>query len=773
MKHKELSIFFDSVASKILIYAMGILPVFFLPFFGLSIQTIKIYFFSIVLLLVFLFWFLARIYERKVSIPRSNILLVFFGLNVWFIIASIFSRSFHLSFFGRGFEFGTGVTFFGLFLLLFFSLTYVIKIENIKKFLSLFFLSASVVFLWQFITLFLSPGSLFLGIPLGTFTTLFGSWNDFGVFSGFIVLLISVFVIKLPLRKSQKIFCYSMFGTALLFVVLFNNPIFSFGILFLSLLVFTFEMSKIISLSKKTPIEKFPLLPTITILILLFTFSFPTVINSFRTVTHTNATEVVPTTAFTSHIFKETFKDKPFFGSGLNNFQNSWMQYRPEVVNKTKFSDVAFTTGSSTVSTLYVTAGLFGGLLMSVFLILCLIFCKKVYFRVNKEETDSLLLRLLVFSAFFFIVFSFVMNLGFVLWACMIFSIGSLFNLHKNTASKEPFVFKLDVPNKKVSTFLISLCVLFCLIIVLSLFFVFKKTIALGFAEHGNRMLSVDLLKAEESFKKALLFDGNDLYYRNLLKLYSDRIERLITSPPDATKETIKNTYEKLFDEAVVNGEKAYAMDPYSLDTLLLLARLYQMTIPLGREDAYTKSMEYFKQIDTLFPKNQTVLLSMAKTEFLFNNTSQATQYIQEALAIRNDNPDAYVLGARILYQAKNVAGAKEYLNQGLSVMPNNAMFLFNYGLIEFTDKKYELALPYFEQSLIYDPDSVPTRYYFGVTYFKLDKKDKALEQFKILASSYPENKTIKILIANVENNRDILTGINQAVLDPITDSLK
>lgn len=773
MKHTELSIFFDSLASKILIYAVGVLPMFFLPFFGSSVQSVKAYILSIAVVLVFIFWLLGRIYDKKLTIPRSRTLLVFFILSIWTLIASFFSRSFSLSFFGRGFEFGTAVTFWLSLLILFFSIVYITTSEKIKKVFSLFLISTAIVLLWQCTTLFFSPGVSFLGIPFGVFTTLYGSWGDFVILSGIAVLLSSIFLTKLPLKKPQKIFCYSVFALALLFLVLGGNYFLSIIVLLASLVIFIFEMNINIFISKKDSIQKFPLVSAITVVVLLFSLSFPLIITSIRNSTHTHTLEVTPTTSFTFHVFKETFKNNPLFGVGPNNFDKAWMQYRPLTVDTTKFSDVAFVSGFSTVSTFFVTYGLIGGILIFLFFVFCLLSCRKIYFYLKKQQVDFWFFKTLIFFICFLIFLSLTINVGFVTWIYLIVFIGSLIGIHKDILLKESFVFKLDSFNKKVAKVFLSLIVLFCLLLVSFVFFITKKTIALGFAEYSNRMMKVDLLKAEKGLNRALFFDKNDLYYKNLLKLYSDRIEGLITNPPDATKETIKNTYEKLFNDAILSGERAYEIDSQSLDTLLLFARLYQMAIPLGREDAYTKSIEYFKQIDILFPKNQTILLSMAKTEFLFNNTSQAAQYVEDALRIRNDNPDAYILGARILYQAKNTEGAKEYLNRGLLVMPTNATLLFNYGLIEFTDKEYEKALPYFEQSLLSNPDSTPTRYYFGVTYFRLDKKDRALEQFKILQTQYPENKTIKILLSNIENNKDVLTGINQAVLDPITDSLK
>src|ERR1035437_7354131 len=109
---------FDRVSFWSLFLVITLLPIFFLPFTNIPIETSKGLFLIIGLTISIIFWAVARFFDGKINLPRSGVLLAGFGVTLVFFLSSIFSGSSQASLFGTMFDVGTFWFIFACFILM-------------------------------------------------------------------------------------------------------------------------------------------------------------------------------------------------------------------------------------------------------------------------------------------------------------------------------------------------------------------------------------------------------------------------------------------------------------------------------------------------------------------------------------------------------------------------------------------------------------------------------------------------------------------------------
>src|ERR1035437_6792293 len=95
-----------------------LLPVFFLPFTKIPIETSKGLLLVVGLVFCIIFWTMARFSDGKIVFPKSWLLLSGFGLVIVFFLSAAFSSAPQASFFGMMFDIGTFYFIFAAFLLM-------------------------------------------------------------------------------------------------------------------------------------------------------------------------------------------------------------------------------------------------------------------------------------------------------------------------------------------------------------------------------------------------------------------------------------------------------------------------------------------------------------------------------------------------------------------------------------------------------------------------------------------------------------------------------
>src|SRR3989344_7817487 len=182
----------DRISFWSLFTVIVLLPIFFLPFTKIPIETSKGLLLVVGLVVSIIFWVAARFSDGKVVLPKSLLLLSAFGILLVFFISALFSTTVKMSLFGTMFDIGTFYFILGAFLLMLVSSVILKDIKNAKVVLFGLVLSTIFLFLFQTFHIFF-PDFPSLGVLGGAADNLLGSWNAFGLFIGFFAVM-SLFI---------------------------------------------------------------------------------------------------------------------------------------------------------------------------------------------------------------------------------------------------------------------------------------------------------------------------------------------------------------------------------------------------------------------------------------------------------------------------------------------------------------------------------------------------------------------------------------------------
>ncbi|MEK7104889.1 MAG: hypothetical protein AAB868_02515, partial [Patescibacteria group bacterium] len=158
-----LSNILDRISFWSLFLVIVLLPVFFLPFTQIPIETSKGLLLVVGLVVSIIFWIAARFSDGKISLPKSWLLLSGFGILLVFLLSAFFSSALEVSLFGIMLDVGTFYFMLGAFLLMLVSSIVLKDIKNAKTVFWGVILSSFVLFIFQALRLFL-PDLLSLGV---------------------------------------------------------------------------------------------------------------------------------------------------------------------------------------------------------------------------------------------------------------------------------------------------------------------------------------------------------------------------------------------------------------------------------------------------------------------------------------------------------------------------------------------------------------------------------------------------------------------------------
>src|SRR3989344_6165034 len=144
-----LSNILDRISFWSLFVVIVLLPVFFLPFTQIPIQTSKGLLLVMGLAISIIFWIAARFSDGKISIPKSWLLFSAFGVSLAFFVSALFSSSLSLSLFGIMLDVGTFYFMLAAFLLMLFSSIILKDIKNARTVFWGLIVSSTVLFIFQ------------------------------------------------------------------------------------------------------------------------------------------------------------------------------------------------------------------------------------------------------------------------------------------------------------------------------------------------------------------------------------------------------------------------------------------------------------------------------------------------------------------------------------------------------------------------------------------------------------------------------------------------
>ncbi len=580
MESKKIN-FFNKLSFITLLFTIVVSVFFFIPFSPVTIEASKGFLLSVGATLSLFFWFIARLGEGKFVIPKDKLILFAGAIPLVFLLSSFFSSSLRLSLFGSGFEVGTFGSMLIMYIVFFLSACYFQSDRKNYYLIWSLFLSGAIVLLYQSLDLFINFNQRFPELVQGlTSGNLVGSWNNFALMVGAIVLLSIISLELAGFKKIFKFIPYLLLALGLFFLIIVNMQLVWVLVGVFSLVVFVYSLSIQHSASstaeKAKPIRKFPFVSLLVVFIAFISLVGNSLfVDLISNKIVFNNPDIRPSFATTAQLALRSFKHNPAFGTGPNTFALDWSLWQPKELAQTVFWGIDFSSGYSLLSTFAVTVGLFGLVALLWFLVLYAVrSVQSIKMALQRNASNYFIITTLVLSLYSWIsVILYNPNIVMLMLAFM--TSGMLIGIlaYKQAIKRKEYSFLEDPRNSFFS--ILGLVVLMVASISLTYIYVEKFTSLIYYSRGIEVEENLEsLARSETMLLRAINLDRNDVYYRALSQVYLAQMGVLIQDS-SISESTLKTSLEQLISNLVTAASGAIDQNPKYYQNYMNLGNIY------------------------------------------------------------------------------------------------------------------------------------------------------------------------------------------------------
>lgn len=755
--------FFNKLSFIILLATLFMCLFFFIPYSSVTLEASKGFLLSIGATLSLFFWLISRLGEGKFVVPKDKLILFAGIIPLVFLISSFFSSSLQASLFGNGFEIGTFGSMLILFIVFFLSCIYFQSEKRFWYFLGTLFIGGLILIVFELIDIFFGFNKIlpdfFQGLTSGN---LVGSWNNFALLLGVVVLL-SLFTIELLKTKLIfTIFQYSLLFFGIIFLIIVNMPLIWLLVGLFSVIIFTYSVSiqrsGVRIIQNESDKKKFPFTSLIIIFIsLMFLIGGSFVNNFLSSRISINNTDVRPSVSTTSFIAYKSIKHNPLFGTGPNTFAIDWALWQPKDIAQTIFWNVDFSSGYSLLATVVVTTGLLGIISLLLFFVIYVVRgVQSIRIALENTISNYFIMTILMISIYSWVAMIF-FNPNITILMLAFSSCGVLIGIlvHRKAIPIKEFSFLSDPRNSFFS--ILGLLVLMVFTIFLTYVYLEKFTSAVYFSRSLNVVNTMESLSnSEEMLLRAVALNKSDIYYRALSQVYINKI-RLLINDKTVSEDILKSSLQQLVVRAEESASLAINQNKKQYLNYVNLGDVYQALVSISVENSYEGAVSAYNRALQLAPNNPSIFLAKASLEFINKNNSEARKFIKQSLDLKQNYIDAIFLLVQIETNEGNLSEAIKQAEYAGEMAPNDPTVFFRLGLLRYNKSDYTGAVSAFEKAVILENSYLNARYFLGQSYKKVGRTSEALAQFNILNKIIPDNQEIKNAINSVnEPNKEV-----------------
>ncbi len=663
-----LSNILDRISFWSLFLVIVLLPVFFLPFTQIPVETSKGLLLVMGLVVSIIFWIAARLSDGKISMPRSWLLLSGLALLLVFLVSALVSSASQVSLFGIMLDVGTFYFMLAAFLLMLASSIILREMKNAKTVFWGLIISSTILFVFQAVRFFL-PNLLSLGVLGDKTDNILGSWNAFGLFAGFSTIM-SLFILEFfSVSKVVKWFLGVLIVFSIALAAAVNFPLVWELLGVFALITFVYKISFSFGKGEEEGAKRhFPAFSFAVVMIsLLFFMSGQFIGGLLPSSLNLSNIEIRPSFGATMSVTGSTLMKNPIFGAGPNKFSEVWAMYKPQVINTTQFWDTSFNSGSGLLPTFASTTGSLGILAWLIFFVLFILTGARALFSSVKSNMNWEMVAFFVASLYLFVA-SFFYSTGSVLFLLAFAFTGIFIGLSSSSHQSGQISFSfLDDPRK--SFFSILILVVLMMVSAATGFKYVERLASVSY--FGNTLSASTVPAAEDSIIKAISLHQNDLYFRTYAQVYLTKINSIAakgSSLSDADKADLQSS----FDQAVNGAQSAVNYDKTNYLNYNSLGVVYNTVGLLGVKDAYSKAIDAYKMASTLNPLNPGIKLATARVYFSNGDTKDARDLVKEALGLKPDYIEGLITASQIEKSDGNTSTAVSYAESALSLAPDN-----------------------------------------------------------------------------------------------------
>lgn len=490
-----------------------------------------------------------------------------------------------------------------------------------------------------------------------------------------------------------------------------------------------------------------------------------------------------------------SLKSNALLGTGPTTFSDVYKKNKPS--NSGDFSTQNFDESASFFLTLASTTGILGAISF-LFLVFSGVFCLlgeliKIIKTENKNNLQSYLGVSIGVAWIFLTIFLFIYSANIsilMLWWLFLALIISMSFLRQDNKIEINEDIEVTAINPKTS-FAVSFGFVLVIIGFLAIIYLqCQKYIAAIYFNQALRASEQErnIEKTAEKITKALTLDsGRDSFYRDLavvhIALAKEKIkEKGLENLSPEESNYVSARFKKALDSLIY----AKDLNPGNSLNFVSLASLYGEFVVI-QKDAGEKAIENYQKAIELDPKNldiyqamANVQITLADLEVVKQNSSKkqgegaeipqksleylamAEEYLKKALEIKADHLGANVLLVSVYEKQKNIDGAIQKAKDNLEIYPNSAEVRLDLGRIYYQQKNFDEAEKHLKVALEMDGQYSNARYLLGLILNERKNTGGALEEFRKIKASNPDNELISKIIDNLENGRRIFYGTSR-----------
>jgi tetratricopeptide (TPR) repeat protein len=757
---------FNIISFSIITGLCVLLPFFFLPATLSGLGATKAVVLYIGVFLAFSFWLIAQFLDGSFKIPKH---WAFLALALWIVfslISALTSQNTGVSLWGRGFSIDSFATILvvGLFTFL------VASFARDQRRLVQLFLAAfagSVLTIFLQVVLYVLQTTHFVSTYLAHVTTqgtLVGSWVDFAYFVIFTFLLALLMYEVLMPKGFFKILSSVAIVLSLVVLVFLNFKAAWVITIVSALLVFVYKSSVERSLSKLFAKEgnieeeevvtqqRFPLMSFISLLVGLFFFlSSGSIGASISHYAGISFTDIRPSFTTTTHVMRATLSHDPLFGAGAGRYADMWNLYHPAAINGTVFWNTSFDTGYSFVQSLITTNGVVPVIFFIALLLIAIVHGFKLF---NYQFPDRFSRFIAVTSVIMLVAFACLIifaSPGFVLIAFGFMYLGLLLGV--STLVGRTRLMSLNyLKDPRTSFFAILAIVVAAMAGFSAVYFSGNRFASIIY--YNRAIAAKDVYTAQSRLDKAIALSPNDIYWRTRTALFTNQFTAAASQQtPD------KSQLQTFFSQAEQSAQGAVSWDPGSSNNWLTLSQVYQLVASSQNTQAFDNAKAAADEAQKRNPSNPVFLLNQAQLALTKQDSGTALNYIAQALAIKQDYLDAYILKAQIEQAAGNANAAVSEITTYTQVAPYDDQGFLLLGQANVQLKNYTEAVQAYARARDLNPTS-PNNYLQYISVLELSgQKEQAVAALQDFKLKFPD----------VQGVDDQIKRIQSAPATPIT----
>ncbi len=754
---------FNVISFSIITGLCALLPIFFLPATISGLGATKAVILYIAVFLAFAFWLVAQFLDGSFKIPKH---WAFAALGLWVVfsfISALTSQNTSVSLWGRGFAVDSFATVLVIGIFTFLVATFARDQRRlVKLFLAAF--AGSVITIFLQVILYVSQKTHFVSTYLAHVTTqgtLVGSWVDFAYFVIFTFLLgLLMYEVLMP-KGFFKILSLIAMVLSLVVLVFLNFTVAWIITVASALLVFVYKLSVERSLSKmfvknadeldgtadqtEDASQRFPIMSFVALLVGLFFFlSSASIGASLAHYAGISFTDIRPSFGVTTHVMRAELSHDPIFGAGAGRYDAVWDLYHPTSINSTIFWNTSFDNGYNFLESVITTNGVLPVIFLIALLLIAVVHGFKLFSYQFPDRFSRFITVTTVILTVAFICLILFAAPGLVLLTFGFMYIGILLGV-STLVGRTPLLSFNYLKDPRTSFFAILLIVVFAMAGFSAVYFSGNRFASIIY--YNRALAAGDAATAQSRLDKALALSQNDIYWRTRTQLFTTQFTSAAGQQnPD------KNQLQNLFSGAEQSAQGAVAWDSTSASNWLSLSQVYQLVANSQNAQAYTNAKAAADQAQKRNPNNPVFVLNQAQLALTKQDYGTAFNYIAQAMALKPDYLDAYVLKAQIEQAQGNTAAPVTEITAYTQVAPFDDQGYLLLGQAQLQAKDYPDAIVAYARARDLAPTN-PNDYLQYVSALEIaGQKDQAIVALQQFKKMFPNVTGVDQQIQRLEN---------------------